>query len=149
MTTAQRARPASIWAAPTASAERKPVHAEPTSNAPARVAPSPWATSGAAAGITSSAVEVATITRSTSAGSVPARASAIRAASVAWVCSRSPGSARRREWIPVRRAIQSAGTPSRASISALATTRSGTLMPTEAATTPGRPSGGGGTSVSG
>ena len=67
---ATRARPASIWAVATASAERKPVQAEPTSKAPARVAPSACATSGAAAGISSSEVVVATITRSTSSGSI-------------------------------------------------------------------------------
>ena len=78
MTTAQRERPASTWAAPMASAERKPVHAEPTSNAPAPVAPRACATSGAVPGMISSEVVVATITRSTSEAGMPAQASAAR-----------------------------------------------------------------------
>ena len=61
------------------------MQAEPTSNAPAPVAPSAWATSGAVPGIISSDVVVATITRSTSEAATPARASAARADSVAWV----------------------------------------------------------------
>jgi hypothetical protein len=138
MTTAQRARPASTWAAPIASADRKPVQAEPTSKAPAPVAPSAWATSGAVPGMSSSDVVVATMTRSTSEAGTPARARAPRADSVACVSRRSSGRATRRSWMPVRRAIQSSSTPRRAPISALVTTVSGTLTATEAASTPGR-----------
>jgi len=136
ITTTLRARPDSICAAPIDSPEMKPVHADPTSNAPAPSVPRLWATSGAAFGITSSAVVVATSTRSTSSGVTPARLSALRAAYVAWVASRSSGSAMCRERMPVRRTIQSSLTPRRALISAFSTTLSGRLTPTEATAAP-------------
>ena len=66
MTSAWRARPLSSMPAARLSAATKPVHAAPTSNAWACGRPSASATSGAAFGMTSSAVVVATRTRSTS-----------------------------------------------------------------------------------
>ena len=68
-----------------------------------RAAPSRSATSGAAFGISSSWVEVATRTRSTSAGSTPARSSAAPPASAASSASGLARGARaRRSWTPVR-----------------------------------------------
>ena len=136
MTSTHWARPASIWPVPTASADRKPVHAAPMSNAPARTAPSSWATSGAAFGMTSSGVVVATSTRSTCSGETPARRSAAAPALVAWVVRRSSGSATCRARIPVRRTIHSSLTPIRAAISALGTTLRGRLAPTDAIAAP-------------
>ena len=104
------------------SAVRKPVQATLTSK-PA-VAPTRAATSVPTDGRTSSAEQVATITRS---GRTPS--SARSAASVARSASRSPGASQRRSRIPVRDTIQSSSTPSRAAIGALGTTRSGTAMP--------------------
>ena len=141
ITTAHCARPASIWPVPTASADRKPVHAAPMSNAPARAAPSSWATWGAAFGMTSSGVVVATSTRSTCSGATPARRSAAAAAFVAWVASRSSGSATWRERMPVRRTIHSSVTPIRGAMSAFGTTVSGRLMPTDAIAAPADPTG--------
>ena len=60
------ARPTSISAAHCESPARKPVQAAPMSNAAARSAPSAWATSGAQFGVISSALMVATITKSRS-----------------------------------------------------------------------------------
>ena len=113
-----RARPASIWAQPTARAERKPVHAAPMSNAPARSAPRAWATMGAALGITSSAVVVATMTRSRSAARTPARCSARSPARAACELRRSVGMAMRRVWMPVRRSIHPGLRPRRARFAA-------------------------------
>ena len=76
MITTVSTRPDSICADPTDSADRNPVQAAPRSNVPARVAPRSWATSGAAPGMISSAVDVATITSSTSSALTPARSSA-------------------------------------------------------------------------
>lgn len=96
------ARPVSICAAPSATAERNDVHAAPMSIAPARRAPSACATSGAAFGVTSSCVIVATSTRSRSAPSIPARSSASRPAAAAKSDRRSSSRAMRRSRMPVR-----------------------------------------------
>jgi hypothetical protein len=60
------ARPDSIWPAASCRPESQPVHAAPTSIAPARSAPRACATSGAVFGVSSSWLIVATRTRSTS-----------------------------------------------------------------------------------
>lgn len=75
--------PDSIWPQAIASTESQPVQAAPTSTGPARSAPISPATSGAAFGVMSSAVDVATSTRSTSPASIPACARAVRPASAA------------------------------------------------------------------
>src|ERR1039458_5392786 len=77
----------------TASADRKPVQALPTSNAPAPSAPSACATCGAALGITESWLQLATSTRSTCEPRTPASPSAERPAAVASSASCAPGSA--------------------------------------------------------
>ena len=117
------------------------MQAAPMSNAPAPIAPSSWATWGAAFGITSSGVVVATSTRSTCAGATPARRSAAVAAFVACVVSRSLGSATWRERMPVRRTIHSSVTPMRGAMSAFGTTVCGRLTPTDAIAAPDDPTG--------
>ena len=73
---------------------------------------------------------VQTITWSTSAASIPASASARSEAVIASAASASsPGSISRRWRMPVRRTIHSSDVSSRAAISSLPTTRSGTLTP--------------------
>ena len=62
--------------------------------------------------------------------------SAAAAAWLAWVASRSSGRATRRVRMPVRRTIQSSVTPIRGAISALGTTVSGRLTPTDAIAAP-------------
>ncbi len=71
ITTAVVARPDSIIPAATHSAETQPVQAAPTSIAAASCAPRRPATSGAVLGTWSSALDVATSTRSTAAGLDP------------------------------------------------------------------------------
>src|SRR3954468_4197349 len=132
------ARPDSICAVARLSAERNPVHAAPTSIAPARLAPSSSATRGAALGVSSSADMVATRIRSRSVAETPARSSAMSPASAANELRRSSGHAIRLWWTPVRLAIQLASIPSRSAISALGTERSGTHMDTDAIPAPRR-----------
>src|SRR4051812_22837277 len=126
------ARPDSSCAAASDRPYMKPVQAAPMSSAPALTVPISWETSGAAAGVTSSAVVVATSSRSTSAGSTAASASAASAARAARPSSRASGALTRRSWIPVRCTIQSGSTPMRAAIDALETIASGTAMPSPA-----------------
>ena len=97
--------------------------------APAFSAPSALATTGAAFGVMSSGVIVATSTRSTSRGSTPASWSALRPAKVAYSDSVSCGSARRRDLMPVRFWIQASSTPMRSAIAPLGTTSGGTWWP--------------------
>src|SRR5918995_382215 len=123
-TRAARARPASTWPAARERAERKPVQAAPTSTAPAPVAPTRIATWGAAWGWSSSGVKVATRTRSTSAGSVPASSMARDPARAERSTRLSPLTRRRRR-TPVRVEIQSESIPSGAAISSFPTIRSG------------------------
>ncbi len=125
------ARPVSIWAAPSDRPDRKPVQAAPRSIAPARSAPTAWATIGAAFGINSSCVSVAINTRSTSAASTPARFKAATPARAANSDSRSPGAATGRARMPVRDTIQSSLTPSRSASSAVVTVPEGTSDATE------------------
>src|SRR5436190_18591063 len=112
-------------------AVRNPVHPAFTSNAPARVAPSSPATTGAVAGTGASAVHVATITRSIDSGEAPARSSESRPAAAARSARRSSGAARRRSRTPVRDSIHSSVTPSRAAMSAVGTTRGGNAPATK------------------
>src|SRR5215207_1602830 len=125
-------RPPSTCAAASARADRKPVHAAPKSIAPARVAPSSRATSGAALGRIWSAATVATRTRSTSSGATPASSSAARPAVVARSWRRSPGDTWRRSCTPVRWTIHCTVTPAPSAIVSLVTTRSGTAIATDA-----------------
>src|SRR5919202_3233033 len=129
ITSTRSARPVSICPAAMRKAARNPLHAAPMSSAPARSAPRAWATSGAAFGVISSGVIVATRTRSRSYGSTPASASARRAAQVAMSLRRSLGAARRRVWTPVRLTIQASSTPRRSESTALGTTSAGTQWP--------------------
>src|SRR5436190_12424862 len=138
ITSTLSARPDSIWAVASPSADRKPAHAAPTSIAPAAVAPSSSATSGAAFGVSSSAAMVATRTRSSSPAATPARSSAIWPASAANALRRSSGHAMRRRSTPVRFVIQLGSTPIRSAIGAFSITRSGTHIATEAMPAPRR-----------
>src|ERR671910_175024 len=130
-TRAARARPTSTWAAARERAERKPVQAAPTSTAPAPLAPTRIATWGAAWGWSSSGVKVATRTRSTSAGSVPASSRARDPARAERSTRLSPLTRRRRR-TPVRVEIQPESIPSGAAISSFSTTRSGRTAAIEA-----------------
>src|SRR3954447_9475803 len=123
-TSTARALPDSSCAVARERAERKPVQAAPTSTAPAEGAPIRLAISGAACGSIWSGVEVATSTRSRSAGSRPASARALEPASAPRSTSVSPLT-RRRRWMPVRDEIHSESTPSGAASSSFSTTRSG------------------------
>jgi hypothetical protein len=76
-----------------------------------------------------SGVEVATITRSTSAASTPARSSAERAAGRARSLAASSSAAIRRSLIPVRSVIHSSDVSTICSRSAFVRTRSGTCAP--------------------
>ena len=107
------------------------MQAAPRSIAPARTAPTACATIGAAFGISSSWVSVATSTRSTSPGSTPARPSAAEPARAAKSESRSSGAATGRERIPVRDTIQSSVTPRRSASSAVVTRAEGTSAATD------------------
>ena len=109
------------------------MQAAPTSIAPAPVAPRRPATSGAALGSSSSAVVVATSTRSTSAAR-DARAcqGVARPAAAASDSVRSPSAATWRECTPVRRSIQPSPGPGRRATPPLGTTCSGTAAPTAA-----------------
>jgi hypothetical protein len=126
ITSTLSARPVSTWPAASRSAARKPEQAAPMSIAPARSAPSSLATIGAALGISSSGLIVATRIRSTSSGSTPASPSVRLAANVAMSVRLSLGAARRRVFTPVRLMIHASSTPMRSAISALVTTSAGT-----------------------
>src|SRR3954454_18327881 len=143
ITSADEARPASTRPDPTFSADRNPLQAASTSKAPACTAPINPATSGAAAGIVSSAVEVATMTRSSSEAPTPARSRASIPARAARSDSRSPSPARRRSVTPVRDSIHCAVTPRRSAIDSLETTASGSAAPTPSTAAP-RSAGGAG-----
>src|SRR5581483_8239188 len=130
------ARSASTWATARARALRKPVHAAPTSKAPVARAPISAATSGARLGVRSSGAIVAAITSPKSPAASPARSTASAAARAASSLSRSPSPARRRSRTPVRLTIHSSLTPRRSAMGALATTRSGSAMPTAATAAP-------------
>src|SRR4051794_25329061 len=72
---------------------------------------------------------VATRTRSSCSGSMPASSRARRPASVASASSRSPSAMWRRSRTPVRLTIQSSLTPARSATSAFSTTLSGSAAP--------------------
>src|SRR5215208_6445844 len=123
------ARPVSIWPAASRSAARKPEQAAPMSIAPARSAPRSWATSGAVFGVISSWLIVATSTRSSSYGSMPASLMARRAAQVAMSLRRSVGAARRRVCTPVRLTIHASSTPRRPASAEFGTSSAGLQWP--------------------
>ena len=107
------------------------MQAAPTSNAPARWAPSACATSGAVLGVSSSWVIVATITRSSSAGVDAGAPESLRAGPRRVVGSRSSAPARGRSRMPVRDMIHSSVTPSRSASSAVVSRPVGSSVATD------------------
>ena len=118
--------PLSINWRPISSAYRKPVQAASRSNAAALAAPSSCCTMQAVAGKGMSGVMVATMIKSRSAASTPARSSAMRAAAMPMVEVYSSSAAVRRSRMPVREVIQSSVVSTIFSRSALVRTRLGT-----------------------
>ena len=87
--------------------------------------PSRWATTAAVFGIITSGVQVATITRSMSAGESPLPASALPPAATAMSATVSSGPAIRRLAIPTRLRIHSSLVSTIAASSSLVTTLAG------------------------
>ncbi len=131
MTSAFLYMPLTIYCLAVIKAKRKPAHAALTSKAVAFLAPSAFCTRHATDGKLLSGLIVATMIRSSFAGSKSADFNACFAAFVAKWLLRSPLAAMRRSLIPVRVVIHSSLVSTIFSRSKLVKTFSGTKLPTE------------------